>query len=51
MSLYIGKAVQREIKAIALEYDRRPHDVLLEAVDLVLAKYGRPSISELSKPD
>lgn len=51
MSLYIGKTVQREIKTIALDYDRRPHDVLLEAVDLVLAKYGRPSISELSKRD
>lgn len=51
MSLYVGKAVQRELKQIALEYDRRPHDVLIEAVDLVLARYGRAGVAELSKRD
>lgn len=47
MSLYLSKPVQRAIKEIALEYDRKPHDVLIEAVELVLQRYGRPSIAEL----
>ena len=49
MSLYIGKKVQRVLKEIALEYDRKPHDLLLEAVDMMLRRYGRPSIGELSE--
>ena len=49
MSLYIGKPVQRTLKEIALEYDCRPHDILIQAIDLVFARYGRPSVAELSK--
>jgi hypothetical protein len=48
MSLYVGKRVQRVLKEIALEYDRKPHDILIEAVDLVLKRYGRPTIAKLS---
>jgi hypothetical protein len=48
MSLYVGKRVQRALKEIALEYDRKPHDVLIEAVDMVLQRYGRPTVTELS---
>ena len=47
MSLYVGKRVQRALKEIALEYDRKPHDVLIEAVDMVLQRYGRPTVAEL----
>jgi hypothetical protein len=46
-SVYLSKPVVRELKLIAIQYDRKPHDILLEGVDLVLAKYGRPSISGL----
>lgn len=46
-SLYIGKNVQRMIRRIAADLDRKPHDVLLEAVDDVLKKYGKPGIAEL----
>ena len=46
-SVYLSKPVLRELKRIALEFDRKPHDVLIEGVNLVLAKYGRPSIAEL----
>jgi hypothetical protein len=49
-SLYISKKVQKTLKEIALEYDRRPHDLLIEAVDLVLQRYGRPTTAELSDP-
>ena len=47
MFVYLSKPVLREIKKIALEYDRKPHDILLEGVNLVLTRYGRPSISDL----
>jgi hypothetical protein len=47
MSLYVGKRVQRALKEIALEYDRKPHDILIEAVDMVLQRYGRPTVAEL----
>ena len=48
MSLYVGKRVQRALKEIALEYDRKPHDILIEAVDMVLQRYGRPTVAELT---
>ena len=47
VSLYLAKAVQREIKRIAIDYDCKPHDLLIEAVNLMLAKYGRPCIAEI----
>ena len=47
MSLYVGKRVQRASKEIALEYDRKAHDILIEAVDMVLQRYGRPAVAEL----
>jgi hypothetical protein len=40
-SLYIGKNVQR-----IADLDRKPHDVLIEAVNDALIKYGKP-IAEL----
>ena len=48
-SLYHSPAVQRAIKDIALNFDKRPHDIYLEAVDLVLTKYGRPTAAEIDK--
>ena len=48
-SIYLHKRVLRELRAIALEYDRKPHDLLINGVDLLLAHYGRPSVEELSK--
>jgi hypothetical protein len=48
-TIYLSKRVLRELRAIALEYDRKPHDILIEGVNLALAHYGRPSVEELSK--
>lgn len=48
-SLYLDKAVVKAIKEIALQYDRKPHDLYLEGINLMLVKYGRPSIEELSR--
>jgi hypothetical protein len=50
VSLYLDKRVQRVIKRIAADTDRRAHDVYLEAVDLLLRHYGQPSRAELA-PD
>ena len=49
VSLYLDKKVQRVIKEVALHYDKKPHDLYLEAIDLMLTHYGRASIKDLSK--
>jgi hypothetical protein len=49
VSLYLDKKVQRVIKEVALQYDKKPHDLYLEAIDLMLIQYGRASIKDLSK--
>jgi hypothetical protein len=48
-TLYLSKKVQRVIKEIALQYDRKPHDLYLEGINLMLTQYGRPSIQDISK--
>jgi hypothetical protein len=48
-TLYLSKKAQRVIKEIALQYDRKPHDLYLEGINLMLAHYGRPSVEDLSK--
>lgn len=48
-SIYVPKTAYRKIREIALTGDRKTHDVIMEGVDLVLAKYGFPSIAELRK--
>jgi hypothetical protein len=48
-SIYVPKTAYRKIRDIATMGDRRPHDVIMEGVDLVLAKYGFPSVAELIK--
>jgi hypothetical protein len=49
VGLYLPPAVAKEIKLVAFTHDRKAHDIYLEAVELVLQKYGRPSIRELSR--
>jgi hypothetical protein len=48
-TLYLSKKVQRVIKEIAFQYDRKPHDLYLEGINLMLTQYGRPSIDDISK--
>jgi hypothetical protein len=50
-SLYLPKAVHRTIAEIALAQDRKPHAIMLEGLDLVLRKYGHPSIAEMESRD
>lgn len=49
VGLYLHPAVKREIDTIAFTHERKPHDLYLEAIDLLLRKYGRSSIGELEK--
>src|SRR5271156_5285659 len=51
VSVYLSKKVQRAIKGIAFEYDLKQHDVYMQAIDLLLAKYGRPSITEIDNAE
>jgi hypothetical protein len=47
-SIYVSKRVCRVLRRIAIETDReRAHEVMLEAIDDVLRKYGKPSIGEI----
>jgi len=48
-TLYLDKKAQKVIKEIALQYDRKPHDLYLEGIELMLAHYGRPSLKELAE--
>lgn len=47
VGLYLHPAVKREIDTIAFTHERKPHDLYLEAIDLLLKKYGRPKIKAL----
>lgn len=49
VGLYLDPTVKREIDTIAFTHERKPHDLYLEAIDLLLRKYGRPSIKQLAK--
>lgn len=48
-TLYLDKKVQKVIKEIALQYDRKPHDLYLEGIDLMLAHYGRQSVKAIAE--
>ena len=48
-TLYLDRKAQKVIKEIALQFDRKPHDLYLEGIELMLAHYGRPSLKELAE--
>jgi hypothetical protein len=50
-SLYLSPGVRKAIRDIAYQLDRKPHDLYMEGIDLMLARYGKPSSKELSKND
>jgi hypothetical protein len=47
-SLYLHPAVRRAIQEIAFQYDKKPHDLYLEGIDMMLASYGKPNSASLS---
>ena len=42
-------AEAKRLKQMALDNDRRVNDLLQEGVDLMLAKYGQPSLKEFGE--
>ncbi|POG16950.1 ribbon-helix-helix domain-containing protein [Pseudomonas putida] len=45
-SLYLPPEAQRAIKEIAFQFDRRPHDLYIEGINMMLAKYGKPPVKK-----
>lgn len=41
VTLYLPKPVYKYLKQKALDFDRKPHDLLIEAVELLLKKDGK----------
>lgn len=47
-TLYLDHAVRIAIKRIALEYDKKPHDLLLEGVEMMLLQYTGKTIKDIT---
>lgn len=48
-TVYLPKPAIKRIKQMALDQDKRINDLLQEGIDLMLAKYGQPSIEEFGQ--
>lgn len=49
LTVYVPKAAAKRLKQMALDHDRRVNDFLQEGVDLMLAKYGQPSLADFGE--
>ena len=49
LTVYVPKAAAKRLKQMALDHDRRVNDFLQEGVDLMLAKYGQPSLADFEE--
>ena len=49
LTVYVPKAAAKRLKQLALDHDRRVNDFLQEGVDLMLAKYGQPSLADFEQ--
>lgn len=47
-SIYLHPNVKRAIAQIGLDFGRKPHDLMMEGIDLMLARYGKPTSKELA---
>ncbi|CAB4816980.1 unannotated protein [freshwater metagenome] len=47
-TLYLDHPVRIAIKRIALEYDKKPHDLLLEGVEMMLLHYTGKTIKDIT---
>ncbi|SOC89922.1 hypothetical protein SAMN05421890_4911 [Ensifer adhaerens] len=45
-TVYLPKAAMKRIKQMALDHDKRINDLLQEGVELMLARYGQPTLKE-----
>ncbi len=46
-ALYLKIPVYRQLRLLAFEEERKMHDLFLEAIDMLFAERGLPSIGEL----
>ena len=46
-SVYLPRLVWRALREIALERDEKVHDLILDGIDSVLKRHGRPSVADL----
>ena len=47
-TLYLDHAVRHAIKRIALDYNKKPHDLLLEGVDMMLTQYTGKGLKDIA---
>ena len=45
-TVYVPKAALKRLKLMGIEHDKRVNEFLQEGVDMMLAKYGQPSLKE-----
>jgi hypothetical protein len=47
-TVYLPRAAHKRLKLMAIEHNRHVNDFLQEAVDMMLAKYGQPSLKDFT---
>jgi hypothetical protein len=48
-TVYLPRGAAKRLKQMALDHDKRVNDFLQEGVDMMLAKYGQPSLKEFGE--
>jgi len=48
-TVYLPKAALKRLKLMGIEHDKPVNDFLQEGVELMLAKYGQPSLKEFER--
>lgn len=49
MTVYVPQAASKRLRMMCVEHDRDINSYLREGLDMVLAKYGQPSLAEFAK--
>ena len=44
-SVYLPKEAHKRLREIAFTTDQKVHDIIMEGVNMALAKYGQPPIA------
>ncbi len=48
-TVYLPRSALKRLKQMALDHECRVNDFLQEGVDMMLAKYGQPSLKEFGE--
>jgi predicted HicB family RNase H-like nuclease len=49
LTVYVPPAASKRLRLMCIEHDRDLNSYLREGLDMVLAKYGQPSLAEFSE--